>query len=172
MEVMFWLRAGLLFGLAVAVTGKPPGLSGQGQTERQNENPPISLVIAARASSQKKGSNIWVEASLKNTSDHILWIYKSISEDMDQGGWVYQVDVHEEHGSIPPKTKYALNIGAGGGSGGYVPLRPGETLTQKVNVSKLYDLSQPGRYTIQFRRLDEGTKTYIVSNPITVTITR
>lgn len=49
-------------------------------------------------------------------------------------------------------------------------MKPGETMTDRVNVSKVYDLTQPGRYTIQFQRLDPETKTFVKSNEITVTL--
>jgi hypothetical protein len=38
-------------------------------------------------------------------------------------------------------------------------------------VSRLYDLSKPGKYTIQVTRRDDASKTIVKSNPITVTIT-
>ena len=55
-------------------------------------------------------------------------------------------------------------------SGGSTKMKPWETMTDRVNVSKLYDLTQPGRYTIQFQRLDPETKTFVKSNEITVTL--
>jgi len=57
-----------------------------------------------------------------------------------------------------------------GGSGGYLRLHPGKTLVHRVNVSKLYDLSRPGLYTIQFRRLDEESKTLVKSNSAKVRV--
>ena len=47
----------------------------------------------------------------------------------------------------------------------------GEERTQVVSVSDLYDLSKPGQYTIQVRRWDDDTKTWVKSNTITVTVT-
>lgn len=47
----------------------------------------------------------------------------------------------------------------------------GKTMADRVNVSKLYDLNQPGKHTIQFERLDAEIKTFVKSNEITVTVT-
>jgi hypothetical protein len=38
-------------------------------------------------------------------------------------------------------------------------------------VSRMYDLSKPGKYTIHVTRYDYASKTIVKSNPITVTIT-
>jgi hypothetical protein len=40
-----------------------------------------------------------------------------------------------------------------------------------ISVSDLYDLSKPGQYTIQVRRWDDETKTWVKSNTLTVTVT-
>ena len=170
MDRWTWLKWSPLLLLVIAIAGMPERLSGQGQSETRSEKAPFSLAISARTSSLKTGSAIWVDALLEDRSDHRILIYKAISEDMDQGGWVYQIVVHDEQGGTPQKTKYALGIGAGGGDGGYVPLYPGEKLTHSVNISKLYHLSRPGKYRIQFRRYDEETKTYVISNAAMVTV--
>jgi hypothetical protein len=82
------------------------------------------------------------------------------------------VDVHDENGNKPTPTERANAIARRKeGEGGYVPLKPGETLMHKVNVSKLYDLSRPGKYRIRFRWQDIELKMHVTSNPITVTVT-
>jgi hypothetical protein len=48
---------------------------------------------------------------------------------------------------------------------------PAEERTQIIVVNDLYDLRQPGQYTIQVRRWDDETKTWVKSNTITVTVT-
>jgi hypothetical protein len=89
---------------------------------------------------------------------------------MDQGGWIYKVAVQDQKGQEPPKTEFSrfcCPIASLFGT----PLQAHKTLTDRVNVSKLYDLSRPGKYTIQFRRLDPDTKTFVLSNKITVEVT-
>ena len=42
-----------------------------------------------------------------------------------------------------------------------VSLKPGQDWRNTLRVSNLYDLSTPGQYTIQVRRWDDETKTWV-----------
>jgi hypothetical protein len=103
--------------------------------------------------SVKAGVSVWMDVTLENKSDHVLSIYRALSGDMDRGGWVYKVDVTDAKGEALPLTAYAEKLG-GMGSGFGKWSRPRETITDRVDVSKLYDLTGPGKYTIQFRRFE------------------
>jgi hypothetical protein len=39
-----------------------------------------------------------------------------------------------------------------------------------IALNDFYDLSAPGQYTIQVRRWDDETKTWVKSNTLTVTV--
>ena len=52
-----------------------------------------------------------------------------------------------------------------------VSLKPGEDWRNTLRVSDLYDLSKPGQYTIQVRRWDYETRTWVKSNTVMVTVT-
>jgi hypothetical protein len=140
----------------------------QTSAQTQSASPPFLLTISAINPSVKVGAVVWIKVAMKNKSQHDISVYVANAE--DQGGWVYTVDVRDDRGRTPVQTEYARSIGAMG-SGGRVPLHAAETRTDLVNVSKLYDLNEPGRYTIQFQRFDEETKTFVSSNKITVTVT-
>lgn len=155
--------------ILIIVIAAPAELLSQVARTAHSESVLFALTISGAKSSVKAGSAVWVRAILENKSDHDLSVYKAISDDMDQGGWVYQVDIRDGKGEEPRQTEFARSVGAGG-SGGYIPLPPGKALTDRVNVSKLYDLSRPGRYTIQFQRVDMESKTFVTSNKITVTV--
>jgi hypothetical protein len=147
---------------------------GQNQATGQGKKKgAFTLSIAARSPSVKVGDPVWVDATLKNASDYAVNLWLDLTP--DQGGYAYAVDVRDERGSVPPTTEYAKAIAKRtGGEGGYVPLDPGKALMHKVEVSKLYDLSRPGKYTIQFRKIDvfdKEAKEYVTSNPITVSLT-
>lgn len=43
-------------------------------------------------------------------------------------------------------------------------------MTHRVNLTKMYELSKPGKYIVQFRRLDEASETFVKSNKITITV--
>ena len=55
------------------------------------------------------------------------------------------------------------------GSGGYVRLLSHKSITDRLNLNKLYKLSRPGKYTIQVNRYDDA-KTLVKSNIIAVTL--
>jgi hypothetical protein len=52
-----------------------------------------------------------------------------------------------------------------------LPIQPGGTLTDVIIVNKMFDLSQPGKYSIQAQRADPDSKMVVKSNIITVTVT-
>lgn len=151
--------------------------SAQKTPKTQNVTASFSVTISPEEPTVKVGSPVWVVATVENKSDHGLPVYRAISNDMDQGGWVYTVDARDDKGVARPETKfYRFAQGrdpevAKRTSGWATKLKPGETMADRVNVSKLYDLSQPGKYRIQFQRLDPETKTLVKSNEITVTVT-
>jgi hypothetical protein len=132
---------------------------------------PFSLSTNARSGSVRAGNPVWIDVKMENKSKHRIAVYRAISEDMDQGGWVYLVDVRDEDGKSPAQTEYARRIGHGG-DGGYIPLNPGEVLTEGINVSKLYDLGRARTYLIQVQRFDDETKGFVKSNEIRVVATR
>lgn len=149
----------------------------QNTTKTQNVTATFSVTISPEKPTVKVGSPVWLVATIENKSDHDLPVYRVISSDTDQGGWVYTVDVRDDKGVARPETKfYRFAQGrdpdvAKRTSVWATKVKPGETTADRVNVSKLYDLNQPGKYTIQFQRLDPQTKTFVKSNEITVTVT-
>lgn len=151
--------------LAIAASG---GVAGQNATNTSKA--PISLTITTLTASAKSGTAVLVNAALKNESDHVYRLYTVASDDMDQGGWVYKVDVRDDKGRTPPETQYAGTAIAPFSSAGWLPLGPGKTRIDRINVSRLCDLSQPGKYTIRLRRFDGRSQSFVRSNEITVEV--
>jgi hypothetical protein len=147
-------------------------LLAQAPQQGQSPKPSLSLTIRARNSSTKAGSAVWVEVTARNESDHVIRADTTAAD--DPGGWIFRADIQGEQGSNPPKTDFYENINSYSVSGSMfrlIKLKPGEARTDSVNVSKLYDLSRLGQYTIQLRRRDLEGKRYVKSNEITVTVT-
>ena len=175
-----WSAAVVAIVTAVCI---PTTSRAQNAKTAQSSPPPFSLTIRAEQPTVKAGSPVWVHATMENKSDADLSVFRANAE--DQGGWVYDVNARDEKGGKPPETHFyrrrqghltpeevdrePINIFPGGGP--TYPLKPGKTIEDRVNVSKLYDLSHPAKYTIQFRRLDPGSKSFVKSNEITVTVT-
>jgi hypothetical protein len=154
-------------------------LRAQASKSAQSAKPPFSLTIAATDSVVKSGSVIWVDAIVKNTSDHEISVFSTL----DHLGNEYNADVWTDKSTLAPETRLGREINNHTtpedertpqiriSNGASRPLMPGKTFIDHVNVSTMYDLSQPGKYTIQFRRYDEESKTTVKSNKITVTVT-
>lgn len=80
-----------------------------------------------------------------------------------------------------PKTKYYKNVR--GERTGEEPLEifkknyitvglePGETVEDTIDIDKLYDISLPGKYAIQVRGENGGSKTELKSNILILTVT-
>ncbi len=142
-------------------------------------NPSFSLTISALADKVKVGKPVKVNAVMKNISaENIRVWYDSLGPEK-----VYKVAVKNEKGNAPEETKFQrdlkglenpayitpdtpLNF-----SGASATLKPGEAVTDLVNVSRLYNFVVSGKYTIQVQRRDPERGIFVNSNTITVTVT-
>ena len=171
------IRCAVLLGIAAGF-GVAGGLRAQSQAQTQNPNPPFSLTITSD-SPVKSGKVVWVDVTLKNITSGNITTYST----SDHIGFEYEVDVWTDKSAMAPETKFGREIHNHTtpeddrqpevilSNGAYSELGPGKSITDHVSISKMYDLSKPGKYTIQFRRLDEVSKTLVKSNKLTVTIT-
>lgn len=148
----------------------------------------FSVTIATPANVVKIGSDIRIDITIKNTSDHEIDLPRSVRTDL--GEWFTDVEVSDEKGNAMPETKYyrvlrgkdtydneprpdgkfAPKVQQTFGLSGY-SVKPGANLRDGTVLNKLVDLTRPGKYTIRVRRRDEGTKLSVTSNTITVTLT-
>lgn len=146
----------------------------------QAASSPFSLTLSAGQSRVQVGFPVIVKIVAKNITNHkiLLWWENAY----DQGGFVYRADVRDDKNNLSPDTKFGRRVKSRGvspnmapedlmvGSGGYLPMKPGESRTDLVNVRKLCDLTHPGKYTIQVSRFDDESKTWVKSNFIGLTV--
>lgn len=116
------------------------------------------------------GSPVYVLVDLKNNSDKIV---SSMSIDYPP---YYIIDVRDEEGYPTPETKFMRELRdpnhRGFGSGGLFQYNPGESWKEQLTITHYYEMSRPGKYTIQLERklpeeLGVGT---VKSNTITITV--
>ena len=136
----------------------------------------VSLTIQVKDRTVKSGSPVWVDVTERNNSDKILALGRERPFSIDQGGGTFIVDVWNDKGIRPTETTfYRKKLGhltpeecavaplpLGNGSDRFV--KPSESITDRIDIGRLYDLSRPGKYTIQVRLPLE-------SNQITITVT-
>ncbi len=123
----------------------------------------------------KAGSEIFIKVHLKNTSKRNL----SLDYDADSRtgvGFSHQYEVRDSSGSLAQKRPISHpEIGSTGHGWPARTLKPGESLDINGDyISRLYDLSQPGKYTIQLSRIvsADAKNDVVKSNTITVTVTQ
>ena len=157
-----------------------PGLSHANQNRARSESA-LAVTIRAVETEVAAGTAVRIVATATNTSDKTIPFWQENAQ--DQGGVVYRVEVENAKGESAPDTKLgarfkrqddAAHISSPEdvrlGSGVELPLKPGEQKDAEINVSLLYDLSSPGKYTIAVRRADSRGNV-VKSNAVTVTVT-
>jgi hypothetical protein len=126
-----------------------------------------------------------LKATLTNLSDHEITICQDT-----RGG--YAVDVVDESGKFAPDKRpgyrngrvdlellsriwTAEQLSKSGlitGSLVYIHVKPGRTLDETIEISRLYDMTQPGVYTIMLEHGDPESGAPVRSSPIKVTVTK
>jgi hypothetical protein len=146
------------------------GLQAAQAPQQATPSPPLSLEIAMLQDTVPAGTPTKVRVTTKNISAFDLEV---------ETGVAYMAYVNDDSGHTPPDTvlghtyRYhyqnspdkAFYMETGIGS---VALKPGETRTDTVDLSKLFDFSQPGKYTVRLRRMYRAS---ITSNTVSFTIT-
>jgi hypothetical protein len=131
---------------------------------------PFTLTLEAEENAVKAGSEVKVDITLRNSSNRAMYISYGSSE-LD-----YAFEVRDSQNRIPPETEFARKSKGRAyvSSDTVFNLQPGESLPKALVVlTKFYDLSRPGKYTIQVSRAvpKEAGGGTIKSNPITITVT-
>jgi hypothetical protein len=146
----------------------------------QATQPVISLTLSSAQNSVKAGSPILVKVVMTNISGHGIGITE------ETHGRDYHIEVRDEKGKLPPDTKlgsvwngnhpvvHPELLSPSDLSGNLISgtMPAGEKQNTGLDVSRFYDMSQPGKYSIQVQRADPENPSIVVkSNTITVTVT-
>jgi hypothetical protein len=144
----------------------------------QSAKPPFSITISSPKDSVPHGGEVTVKITLTNISDHEINLERAPRE--DQGQSHHAVIIRDDHGDLVPQKK-PVRVGKDEaereinalphGSQILFTLKPGESLKDGIVLDGMYDLSQPGKHTIQIERYDYVTKAVVKSNTITFTLT-
>ena len=136
---------------------------------------PFSIQIAASEPTSKQGSDVRLEIVLTNTSHEVIELAKEVRQ--ASGEINYRFDVRTADGKAVPETDYGRTVKGIGpsvivSSTMFHPVKPGDTLLDEVILSKVFDMSRVGKYSIRAWRSAPaevgGGK--VRSNEITITI--
>lgn len=135
----------------------------------------MQLVAEVLPVSAQPAGKIFVKLTLKNVSSK----YVSLSDGSEPRA-DYSITVRNASGMEPPKTQFGELIGAGiGGSRrAQYDLGPGKDHPITIEITALYQLTEPGTYSVRVARhigtvLDEDNKKYrevAYSDPVQFTI--
>jgi len=164
-----------LVKLFVAIILASGLLAAQSSAPIKEREPRFSIAINAPSNTVKPGSQITVNATLTNKAKDTIYLDASAPwmAELD-----FRVEVHDVQGNLAPLTDYGRLVLKNEGevpivenNGSLAVLHPGDTFKREIVVSKLYDLTQPGKYTIQAQRPDDANGTIAKSNTVNVTVT-
>jgi hypothetical protein len=137
------------------------------------KKPTFSVTISGPRQPFKTGSAMLVNIELRNVSGSKISFFRM--NDGEAGPYEYVPRVHDEEDEMAPRTVHGRNVidHIPGVSVGHpfpanVDINDGDAVRQTIDLTKYYDLSKPGNYTVQLERR-EGDAT-IRSNIIAITI--
>lgn len=141
----------------------------------------ISLTISAVQDPAIFGSPVNIKIATTNVSPASVNLAFSIWS--VRAALTYRVIIHDEQGNVPGDARLSrlvkyyrqssVNVPPQviTGSSAQVPLNPGQTFDDTVDIGTVYDLSEPGKYTVQIQRLDTDDQVEATSNTITINVT-
>jgi hypothetical protein len=133
---------------------------------------PFTIAIKVTNGALRVGDEVRIHVTLENVSSKQIMIRRTPSP--AQAEEHYAVRVRYADGKDVPRTEYgtAADSRQFAGSKIKVRLMPGETMEEDTVLSKQFNLSSPGEYTVQLSRpVSDDLKDGIVkSNKLTVSI--
>jgi hypothetical protein len=142
-----------------------------------------TVVIAIDKTMVAVGTEVTIVATITNVSDHP--IEELVAPGPGDVPTMLRLIVHDEKKKLlsekpPDQTPCQGKLGCeiiklDGGSNRDISLAPGKSLRKSINLSELYDLSKPGKYTVQVayigRLIPISSFTQpVMSNLLTVTV--
>ena len=110
-------------------------------------NAPFTIVITPFPAGGAAGHEVWVQLTIKNMTNEPLGLSYG-SDDMTHADANFVIEVTYEFGNPVPKRKIPHHELASGHPVSRT-VEPGATMTEQIPVSLSFDMSQPGKYTIQ-----------------------
>jgi hypothetical protein len=133
----------------------------------------FSIVISTVETNVKSGAKLPLDVTLTNISDQEYRIGTSIGLRAERD---FQIDVLDDQGHSAPRTAYGKKIdgqvGLYSGSIGSHLLKPGGSLMYHADLSKIFELTKPGSYTVQAQKNDYRNAVVVTSNSIILTVSQ
>lgn len=140
-------------------------------------NPGFSIVIGASTAAVRLTNPIEVTITVTNDTDHAIYWSSFVGKDSQYAAFHYDLELkgHEAettffHRKMSGRNRPGDPHEVFGGSFVLLPHPPGKMFEMKINLKRLYRITEPGKYTLQVSRYDATTKTTVHSNTLLLTI--
>ncbi len=120
---------------------------------------PFGVDISLVQSTFKVGQPIILKITYSNTSATEQYVFSRSGGDMGIMT-MYKLEVKNSSGKAVADTEHGLDskgigLHSPGFSSGLIPVKPGGTIVDTTDLSRLFDLSKVGVYTVQVTRKDD-----------------
>jgi dipeptidyl aminopeptidase/acylaminoacyl peptidase len=131
----------------------------------------FSIAISAVEDEVQVRSDARVSITLKNLSDHQIFFGHRPGRDTPE--FSFRIEVRNAAGHVVEETAYGREAMQRQESQSQTVdyLQPGGSVVETAHLTKLVNLSRPGRYTVRVFRRDAESKTVVRSNEITLNVT-
>lgn len=151
-------------------------LVGGPQGQKKPMPPTFTLTVRTAKPSVNSGEPVRIGVTLTNVSRNDISVEHDLS---NKGEFFYSVTIQAGNGRAPRKTEYNHALHNEPTSTPMIVVSslfnalvsPGKTIIEMIDLNDLYDLSEPGTYSIQVERTDPLSKTTVHSNKLTIVIT-
>lgn len=126
--------------------------------------PPFALQIAPVQATAHMGEEIAVVVTMTNTSIREITFFEN-NPDCD-----FDVEVRHADGTPAVATEYKRNVVSRCATtkDKLVHLRPSESVKARIVITRLYDMTRPGRYRVQVSRRISAVSPVMVKSPMVV----
>jgi hypothetical protein len=147
--------------------------------DRHQLDPGFSIFVNASPTPYKLGEPVQITVAVTNITNHdIGWRSERIREsqymacryELEQNG--HEVETTFFHRKITGKNRVGDPNEVYAGSSIVIPKPPGKMFEMEIDLKRLYEITEPGEYTLHVSRHDEVTKTTVQANVVTIRIER
>lgn len=146
--------------LFLAIIGLAISISAAAQTPD-----PFSLTISTPEPEIPAGSVIRLNIRVKNVSEEPIGF---VTRGQSRAEQSFTINVLDDAGKPVPKTQYGNSLHPERGRAVGGSLNPGQEGEEFTILSRVFDLSMPGKYLVQVERTDRRRQTTVKSNTITI----
>jgi hypothetical protein len=147
--------------------------------EKQRPDPGFSIFVTASTTLYKLGEPVQVTVTVTNNTNHdVFWSAERVREpqymacryDLERNG--HEVETTFFHRKITGRNRVGDPNEVYSGSSILLREPPGKIFDMKIDLARLYEITEPGEYTLRVSRYDEGTRTTVHANVVTIRIER